>query len=110
MPNTDLNGTRAPAFIKSNFFVFLMGQFVTIIGAALYFGGLINQVSDIQKWRGQAQLTLERMDRDGTNMDRWRLDQLNKSFDVIDRRTAKIDVMDATLNRIDKKMDEISRK
>ena len=61
----------AHGFLKSNFFMFLMGQLVTLFGAGIYFGGLNHEVSELTKWQGQAQATFERMDRDGTNASKW---------------------------------------
>ena len=100
-------------FIRSNLFVFMMGQVVTILIAIVFFavgwGKLSQQFVESMEWRGVTQARLERMDKEGTNADRYgfeseraRIDNMDGRLKAVEENTRKLDVMASTLDRLDR--------
>ena len=54
--------------------------------SAYTIGGKAQDLSNLLKWQGQVQVTLDRMDNDGTRASKWRIDQEIKDEAAMDVR------------------------
>jgi hypothetical protein len=109
------NGTN---FLRSNFFIFLLGQIVTAaIGLGIFliaYGGQQEQFRQMIRSIGALEATTLRMDEKGTNFSHYgiaadvsRMDRLEQRLGINEEQVKKIDVMNEKLTRIDKTVDEI---
>jgi hypothetical protein len=107
-------------FMRSNLFIFLCGQVVTFLSVLIFFaiawGKLSQQFIESMEWRSVTQARLERMDKDGTVAGRYGLDFAKNRMDSIDARlkavednTRKLDVIAATVDRLDKEQQQPKR-
>ena len=99
-------------FLRSNLFIFLCGQVVTMSCGLVFFavawGKLSQQFVESMEWRAVTQSRMERMDKEGTNFgknaveaEKTRDEYLESRVKQIEENTRGIDVMKATLQRLE---------
>ena len=112
---TPTNGTT---FIKSNLFVFLLGQLslglIGIAGFAVTYGQNTQKFIDLNNRVTAAETLAKRMDDSGTNFSHYNIQSADKRLTSLEIRisaneeqTKRIAVMDEKITRIDKTVDEI---
>lgn len=112
------SSTNGTSFLRSNLFIFLLGQIATaIVGIAILlttYGAQQERNSQIANRIGGLEATTNRMDEKGTNFSHYgiasdvqRMDRLELRIAANEEQTKRIAVMDEKLTRIDKTVDEI---
>ena len=100
-------------FLKSNLFIFLLGQIVMMLfwlgGFAVTYGQNSQKQTEYAVWRGQTDAAIKRMDDQGSNASYYgqkalndRLNGEDSRLNEVEKQTKKIDVMDEKITRIDK--------
>ena len=86
---------------------FLLGG----LSAAFLIGGKTQNLNDLLVWKGEVNLTLQRMDRDGTNASRWKMEEekaqitANKILiEDLQKRVEPIGVMQTKIERLERDM------
>ncbi len=99
-------------FLKSNFFIFLLGQIVTLVCglvvAGTIYGRVTQQFTELEKWHIETAATISRMDTFGTNASKWaiadeykRIEANTSAIRELQDQTRKLDVMAEKISRID---------
>ena len=99
-------------FLRSNLFIFFMGQVVTVLGCIIFFaiawGKLSQQFVESIHWRDATQKTIERMDSDGTNYARYEIktigihvENLDGQLKVQQEQVIKIPVIQEKIERLE---------
>jgi hypothetical protein len=107
-PNSKFSSSVAKSIIS-----FLLGA----LTAAFIWGGKTQQLTDLLVWKGETEATLKRMDEQGTYKSQWnisteRTDIVNNTNRIVEveKQVKKIDLIEATVARIEKKLDETVHK
>jgi hypothetical protein len=99
-------------FFRSNLFIFLMGQVVTVLCGLVFFGvawgRLSQQFTESMEWRARTDAQITRMDSIGPNASRYGVESLKLIAEQTDERlkyleeqTRKIDVMKEKIDRVE---------
>lgn len=108
----------ASTFLKSNLFVFLLGQFFMflfwVVGFAVTYGQNTEKNIQMSAWLGRLEATIKRMDDQGTNYSHYGLIADHASIDSFEKRlkeqeeqTKQIGVMIEKINRIDENVKQL---
>jgi hypothetical protein len=108
-------------FFRSNLFIFLMGQVVTVLVGLVFFavgwGRLSQQFQESMEWRATTQARLERMDKEGTNASKYSIQteqgqimSVNDRLKYIEEQVRKLDVMQLKIDRLESdKADKVKK-
>lgn len=113
-------GSNGGAFLKSNLFVFLLGQFIMflfwVVGFAVTYGQNTEKNLQMSNWIGRLDATSKRMDEQGTNFshyglqaDQGRLNTFESRLHEQEEQSKQIPVIVEKVNRIDENIKQLQR-
>ena len=106
-------------FLRSNLFMFLLGQVLAVLAAYGVFSFTWGQISqeaiEMRKWKVEVTATIKRMDEEGTNASKYSIKSDNATLNELESRlkavegdVRKIDVMAEKISRIDDTLKDIA--